>query len=87
MTFAVDGIGVCPEILPHGNYKLLAVEISQSRPISKACQRVASVFDSTFPTRSSEREQRILAATRSARWALLDREKEGSNMSRRVDTD
>ena len=50
--------------------------ISESRPISKSCQRVTSVFDSKIGVRSSEREQRILTASRSARWALLHRERE-----------
>ena len=56
--------------------------ISESRPISKACQRV---IDSKFSVRSSEREQRILAASRSARWALVHREREaGFEFSQRV---
>ena len=53
------------------------VSISESRPISKACQRVTSVFDSKFSARSSEREQRILAAIRNAKRAFLHREREG----------
>ena len=52
--------------------------ISETRPVSKACQHdiVTSVIDSKFSVHSSEREQRILAASRSARWALLYRERE-----------
>ena len=49
--------------------------IIESRPISEACQRLTSVFDSIVFARSSEREQRILAASRSVRWALLHRER------------
>ena len=60
----------------HGNYKLLSFGVSETRP-SKACQRVTSVFDSTIFAGSSEREQRILAASGSAKRALLHREREG----------
>ena len=49
--------------------------IIESRPISKACQRVTSVIDLNISARSSERDQRILAASRSAKWALLHRER------------
>ena len=55
----------------------LVSPISETRPISKACQRVTSVIDSNISARSSEREQRILAASRSAKRALLHREREG----------
>ena len=54
------------------------VSISESRTISEACQRVTSVFNSKFSARSSEREQRILAASRSVRCTLLHRDRETS---------
>ena len=63
--------------------------INETRPVSKACQRVTSVFDSKFSAGSSECEQRILelAASRSARWALLHREREaGFEFSQHVMT-
>ena len=44
--------------------------ISETRAISKACQRVTSIIDSNISVHSSEREQRILAASRSTRQAL-----------------
>ena len=77
-SFAVDGIGGSPE---NGRLSMPLrtigrIETDETRPISKACQRVTSVIDSNFSVRSSEREQRILAASRSARWALLHRERE-----------
>ena len=50
--------------------------ISESRPMS-ACQRVTSVFDLKLSAGSSERDQRILAASRSARWTLIHRERKG----------
>ena len=53
------------------------VPISETRPISRACQRVTSVIDSNIYVCSSEREQRILAASRSGKRALLHREREG----------
>ena len=53
------------------------IELSETRPISKACQRVMRVIDSNVSARSSEREHRILAASRSAKRALLHREREG----------
>ena len=53
------------------------IELSETRPISKACQRVTSVFDLNIFARSSERDQRILAASRSGKRALLHREREG----------
>ena len=53
------------------------IELSETRPISKACQRVTSVIDLNISARSSERDQRILAASRSAKRALLHREREG----------
>ena len=53
------------------------VPISETRTISKACRRVTSVIDLNISARSSERDQRILAASRSAKRALLHRETEG----------
>ena len=53
------------------------IELSETRPISKAYQRVMRVIDSNVSARSSEREHRILAASRSAKRALLHREREG----------
>ena len=82
--FAVDGIGGSPS-----NWSFsMAIKnahrapISETRPISKACQRVMRVIDSNISARSSEREHRILAASRSAKRALLHREREGSNIVR-----
>ena len=77
ISFAVDGIGGSPL---NGSFSMAItnfcqVSISESRPISKACQRVTSVFDSIFFACSSEREHRILAASRSAKQALLHRER------------
>ena len=51
------------------------IELSKTHPILKACQRVMLVIDSNISARSSEREQRILAASRSAKRALLHRER------------
>ena len=51
--------------------------ICETRPLSRACQRVTRVIDSNIYVCSSEREQRILAASRSAKRALLHREREG----------
>ena len=77
--FAVDGIGGSPS---NGSFSMAItnfyrVPISETRPISKACQRVTSVIDLNISARSSERDQRILAASRSAKRALLHREREG----------
>ena len=47
-------------------------------PFLNACQRVTSVIDSNISVRSIEREHRILAASRSAKRALLHRERETS---------
>ena len=47
--------------------------IHDTHPVSKACQHITSVVDPNISVRSSEREQRILAASRSVRWALLHR--------------
>ena len=62
--------------------------MSETRPVSKACQRVMNVIDSKQFVRSSECEQRILAASRTVRWALLHRVRErGLNCeSRYTDT-
>ena len=75
--FAVDGIGGSPQ---NGRFSMAitnfcGVPISETRPISKACQRVTSVIDLNISARSSERDQRILAASRSAKRALLHRER------------
>ena len=79
---AVDRIGGSPSTMSFSmaitNFALN--EISESRPISNACQRVTSVFDSKFSARSSERGQRILAASRSVRCILLHRERKGPNI-------
>ena len=79
--FAVDGIRGSPE---NGRLSMPLrtigrIELSETRPISKACQRVMRVIDSNVSARStgSEREHRILAASRSAKRALLHREREG----------
>ena len=53
------------------------VPISETHPISKACQHVTRASTQKFPARSSEREQRILAASGSAKRAFLHREREG----------
>ena len=53
------------------------IELSKTRPISKACQHVTSLIDLNIFARSSERDQRILAASRRAKRALLHREREG----------
>ena len=79
ISFAVDGIGGSPS---NGSFSIAItnfcrVPISETRPISKACQHVTRASTQTFFARSSEREQRILAALRSAKWALLHREREG----------
>ena len=50
-------------------------ETEETRPISKACQRVTSVINLNISARFSERERRILAASRSAKRALLHRER------------
>ena len=75
--FAVDGIGGSPS---NGSFSMAITNahrapISETRPISKACQRVTSVIDLNISARSSERDQRILAASRSAKRALLHRER------------
>ena len=75
--FAVDGIGGSPE---NGRFSMAitnfgGVPISGPRPISKAFQRVTSVIDLNISARSSERDQRILAASRSGKRALLHRER------------
>ena len=77
--FAVDGIGGSPS---NGSFSMAITnfarnDIGETRPISKACQRVMRVIDSQISARSSEREHRILAASRSAKRALLHREREG----------
>jgi hypothetical protein len=46
------------------------IELSETRPISQACQRVTSLIDLKLSARSSERDQRILAASQSAKRAL-----------------
>ena len=56
--------------------KIVSGGIGETCPVPKACQRVTSVIDSKFLVRSSKREPRILAASQSARWALLHRERE-----------
>jgi hypothetical protein len=55
----------------------LRSDTDETRPISKACQHVMSLIDLNISARSSERDQRILAASRSAKRALLHREREG----------
>ena len=77
--FAVDKIGRSPS---NGSFSMAITNahrapISETRPISRACQRVTSVIDSNIYVCSSERDQRILAASRSAKRALLHREREG----------
>ena len=77
--FAVDKIGGSPS---NGSFSMAItnccrVPISETRPISKACQRVTSVIDSNISGCSSERDQRILTASRSAKRALLHCEREG----------
>ena len=57
-------------VMPHNHTR----GISETLPISKACH---ACIDSNTSARSSEREQRILAASRSAKRALLHREREG----------
>ena len=79
MNFAVNGIGGSPE---NGSFSISLrtigrIGLSETRPISKACQRVTSVIDLNISARFSERERRILAASRSAKRALLHREREG----------
>ena len=54
---------------------MVRIELSETRPVSKACQRVTSVIDLNIFARSSERDQRIRAASRSAKRALLHRER------------
>ena len=76
-TFAVDGIGGSPE---NGRFSMpirtiVRIELSETRPISKAYQRVTSVIDLNIFARSSERDQRIRAASRSVKRALLHRER------------
>ena len=61
----------------HVMTKIVSDDIGDSRPVSKACHRVVSVIDWNFTICSSECQQSILAASRSARWALLHREREG----------
>ena len=75
--FAVDEIGVSPF---HGGLSMPLrtigrIDLSKTRPISKACQHVTSLTDLNISARSSERDQRILAASRSAKRALLHRER------------
>ena len=75
----MDGIGGSPS---NGSFSMAITnfarnDIGETRPISKACQRVTSVIDLNISARSSERDQRILAASRSAKRALLHREREG----------
>jgi hypothetical protein len=53
---------------------IVRIELSETRPISKACQHVTSLIDLNISARSSERDQRILAASQSAKRALLHRE-------------
>ena len=43
--------------------KIVSGGTSETRPVSKACQRFTSVIDSKFLVRSGECEQRILAAS------------------------
>ena len=78
ISFSVDGIGGSPL---NGSFSMAITnfarnDICKSRPMS-ACQRVTRVFDSKLSARSSERDQRILAASRSASWTLLHRERKG----------
>ena len=58
---------------------LLLNGIRETHPISQACQRVTCVVDlkhfRLLQRSSSERDQRILAASRSAKRALLHRER------------
>ena len=73
------GIGVSPS---NGSFSMAITNahrapISETRPISRACQRVTSVIDSNLYVCFSERDQRILAASRSGKRALLHREREG----------
>ena len=77
--FAVDKIGGSPS---NGSFSMAITNahrapISETRPISRACQHVTSLIDLNISARSSEREQRILAASRSGKRALLHREREG----------
>ena len=58
------------------------IDLSKPRPISKACQRVTSVIDLNIFARSSECDQRIVAASRSAKRALLHRERREVFVSR-----
>ena len=75
--FAVDRIGGSPS---NGRLSMPLrtigrIDLSKTRPISKACQHVTSLIDLNISARSSERDQRILAASRSAKRALLHRER------------
>ena len=76
-SFAVDGTGGSPQnrrfSLAITNF--CRVPISETRPISKGCQHVTSLIDLNISARSSERDQRILASSRSAKRALLHRER------------
>ena len=77
--FAVDGIVGSPS---NGSFSMAITNahrapICKTRPISRACQLVTSVIDSNIYVCSSDREQRILAASRSGKRALLHREREG----------
>ena len=73
----VDGIGGSPENgrLSMAITNFLRSDTDETRPISKACQHVMSLIDLNISARSSEREQRILAASRSGKRALLHRER------------
>ena len=62
----------------HATPQIVSRGISETRPISQACQRVTSLIDLKLSARSSEREQRILAALRSVKRALLHRERVGA---------
>ena len=76
VSFDLEFLHAIPQIVSGG--------ISETRPVSKACQHVTSVIDSKFSVHSSECEQRILAASRSVRWALLHREREREGFELRV---